>query len=150
MSFFHILSDFLFSAIATGAFGVVFNIPRREIICTSILGAVGWTIYIVLFKDFGMETAGVFIGAIIVALFSRILSYRRLIPSTIYLIPAIIPLVPGTEMYYIAEGLLKNDMYYTFTHTVRALKFAGVIAIAILLIYSMRDKYFYLFRKKNL
>lgn len=149
MSLFHFIKDFIFSAISAAAFAVLFNAPRKEILYTAVSGAVGWLIYVAFFRILAMETTGVFIGAVAVALISRILSYIRLTPSTIYLAPALIPLVPGTEMYYIAEGLLKNDMYYTFYHSVRALKFAGVIALAILIIYSMPDRYFYMFRRKN-
>ncbi|MCI1930904.1 MAG: threonine/serine exporter family protein [Clostridia bacterium] len=149
MSPLFILKDFIFSAVSAGAFAILFNIPRKEIVHTSVSGAVGWLIYIAFFKILQMETIGVFVGAVSVAFISRVLSYKRLIPSTIYLTPALIPLVPGTEMYYIADGLLRNDMYYTFLHTVRAIKFAGAIALAILILYSVPDRYFNMFRKKN-
>jgi len=149
MTFFHFVRDFILSAIASAAFAVLFNAPRREIIYTAFAGGIGWILYIGFFRVFEMEMFGAFIGSVIVAYISRVLSYRRLVPSTIYLAPALIPLVPGTEMYYIADGLLRNDMYYTFAHTVRAIKFAGAIAIAILIVYSIPSRYFYMFKKRN-
>ena len=41
----------LFSYIATTAFAVLFNAPRRTLIPAGLIGAVGWTVYL-LMRDY--------------------------------------------------------------------------------------------------
>ena len=49
----HYFAHFVVTVIATIAFGITFQVPRRHYLAAGITGAVGWMVYI-----FGVELLG--------------------------------------------------------------------------------------------
>ena len=99
----------VFSLIASSAFAVIFHAPKKEIIPAGICGSVGWIVY-VIFIHFNISTVwSSFFAAIVLAWISRIFSYLRKNPVTIYLITGIFPLVPGLGIYRTGYSLFMNE-----------------------------------------
>ncbi|EOI6007045.1 threonine/serine exporter family protein, partial [Enterococcus hirae] len=87
--------QFSFSFLATAAFAIITNVPRRALICCGLSGAFGWMIYWVC-VDLGDTPAfGSLLGSLGVAFISDLFSKRLKMPVTIFNIPGIVPLVPG-------------------------------------------------------
>lgn len=117
--------------IAVVALSIIFSIPKKFLIYSGIVGAVGWFIYLLFLRLKFQETTSVFIATLVVALISH--SFARIFkaPVTVFLIAGILPMVPGVGMYRIAYSMLSEDSgmtAYYFNHT---LQIAGLIAIAI-------------------
>ena len=139
----NIFTDFIFSGMASVAFAILFNAPRRKIIYCAICGGFAWIIYMGLFKITDVESLGVFISSLFVAAFSRVCAHRFNMPFTLFFVPSIIPLVPGSQMYNIMKGILQNDMYYAFSQTVKAIKFAGMIMAAFMIVFLLPPYMFF-------
>ena len=45
MMMWNLFIQFLFSFLATAAFAIITNVPRRSLICCGLSGAFGWMIY---------------------------------------------------------------------------------------------------------
>lgn len=117
--------------IAVVALSIIFSIPKKFLVYSGIVGAVGWFIYLLFLRLKFQETTSVFIATLVVALISH--SFARIFkaPVTVFLIAGILPMVPGVGMYRIAYSMLSEDSAmtaYYFNHT---LQIAGLIAIAI-------------------
>ena len=124
-------------------FSITFNIPKRELIYCGFTGALGWFIYCVSVYMFDLSNIiGTFLAAIFLTYACRILSNVRQAPSTIYLIPGILPLVPGSHMYYTMYGILNGDMIYSYNEAVLTAKLAGVIAVGIIIVLSLPYSFF--------
>ncbi|HCT65633.1 MAG TPA: threonine/serine exporter [Lachnospiraceae bacterium] len=146
---FNLVFDFLLSFMASCAFAIMYNAPRKELIPCAITGALGWVVcFFVMNKTTDIVTS-TFFGALTVAACSRILSYTRLAPSTLFLIPGIIPLVPGTQLYNTMKGVIANNLYYTYQEAVKAFKLAGVIAVGIIIVFSLPYGTFAIFDPKE-
>lgn len=127
----------LLAFIACIFFAIIFNAPRKELVYCGITGSFGWFFYTYINTLSNNVVLATFVGAIAVTAASRLLSHVRRAPSTLFLIPGILPLVPGAGIYYTMYGVLNGDMLYSYTKGVETLKIAGVISIGIILILSL-------------
>lgn len=92
---------------ATTGFSVVFNIQLEDIIFAAIGGVIVRLVYI-LFKFLLPDYPFVFtmVAAFFAALYSEILANVRKEPSTLYLYPSIVPLIPGDLFCFVAFGIV--------------------------------------------
>lgn len=132
-----LFTQFVCALAACVAFAIMFNAPRKELFFCGMTGALGWVIY----KAIDVNTIGsvwsTFFAAIVVTASARYLSHFRRAPSTLYLIPGIIPLVPGAGMYHTMYGVLNSDMVYSYSQGVTTMKLAGVIAVGSIIVLSL-------------
>ncbi len=85
-----------------GAFGfsLLFGIRRQHLLLSSLGGMLAWGIYL------GINSArqSVFLSALAASIFAvgyaELLARARKCPATLFVVPAIIPLVPGSSLYY--------------------------------------------------
>lgn len=136
------------SFVGTMGFSIIFNVPRKELLLCGIAGAAGWGIFWTMLNvspDF--EVAGIFFGAIAVTCISRVLSYTRKMPVTVYMIPGIIPLVPGARIYYTMFHAVMGENTMAMIMGIETLRNAGVIAVGLLITLSLPSKMF-IIRKK--
>ena len=129
--------NFVLSFLDTMGFAVIYNAPKRELINCGIAGALGWVVYFYIMGETTNSTLSVFGGSIVVSACSRVLSYTRRAPSTLFLIPGIIPLVPGYPMYNTMLAMIEQDLYHSYLEGVGTLQMAGAIAIGIVFIFSL-------------
>ena len=120
---------------------VIFGVPKKYLVYSSLTGAAGWCVYLVLgWKEF----LAMFGATILVALMSNIFARVLKSPVSIYLIPGILPLVPGLGMYRTVYYIMQEENAmagYWFTNT---MQIAGMIALAIFFV----DTLFRTVRKK--
>ena len=89
----------LYSTIATVGFSVFFNVPKFALIPAGLTGGIGWSIYYCLINATNNDILSNFLAAALVALISEILARKLKYPAILFVIPGIIPLVPGLGMY---------------------------------------------------
>lgn len=145
----NLITDFIFAAVSSLSFAILFNAPRNKILHCAFGGGMAWVIYIAIFNHTHIESLGVFAGALFVAAFSRVCSHMFDMPFTLFFVPSIIPLVPGSQMYNIMRGILENRMYYAFLQMVKALKFAGIIMAAFIIVYLLPPQVFFFRHNRN-
>lgn len=110
---------------------VILSVPRKFLFYSSAVGAIGWFVYLLMLKAGAVETMGIFVATLAVALISH--SFARIFkaPVTVFLIPAILPTVPGVGMYRIVYYMIIGDRNMTGFYFSQTLQIAGMIAIAI-------------------
>ncbi|MDE5978234.1 MAG: threonine/serine exporter family protein [Turicibacter sp.] len=131
-----ILLSCLYSFLATIGFCIIFNIRGKMVFFASLGGALGWLAF-ELATIFGGDLVQFFISTVIIALYSEIMARIHKVPITVYLVAALIPLVPGSGIYYTMDHLINGDIdsfLTTFTHTIAI---AGCLAFGILLVSSI-------------
>lgn len=97
--------------LASTGFSIVFNIQIKDLLFAALGGVIVRTIQ-VLFQFVFPSYAFVYtiMAAFFAALYSEILAIVRKEPSTLYLYPSIIPLIPGDLFYYVGLGLIWGNM----------------------------------------
>ena len=145
----NIFTDFIFAAISSFGFAILFNAPRKKIHLCAINGGIGWVIYILFSNTLDNLYIGIFLGSIFVSAFSRILSHRHDMPYSLFFVPAIMPLVPGANMLNTMTGILEGDMFYAYDQAVTAILLAGIIMGAFIFIYMLPPKFFLFKQNKS-
>ncbi|MCR5490906.1 MAG: threonine/serine exporter family protein [Bacilli bacterium] len=110
-------SDFLgylelvvLSFLASFGFGMVFRIKPRDLIFAALGGALIRIVYILMMlavPEYRIVYSS--IAAFSAALYAEILGHIRKEPSTLYLYPSIVPLIPGDLFYYFGLGIIWNN-----------------------------------------
>lgn len=131
----------LFSFFGTIAFSVLYQVPRKYYISCGMTGAAGWMIYKVMVSGCTPAIAS-FFAVLVVVLMSRMLTVRMKCPITIFLVPGIIPLVPGAGIYFTAYYLVTNQLYLAAEKGIESVKVAFAIVLAIVFIVSIPREVF--------
>ncbi|WP_438767697.1 threonine/serine exporter family protein [Enterococcus sp. AZ129] len=130
-----VLVQFVFSFLASAAFAIIINVPRRSLVACGLTGSVSWMLYWVIVEVFsGNAALGSLIGAVgavgvaaVSYLFSKILK----MPVTIFNIPGIVPLVPGGLAYQAVRNIVIGNYEKGAYFTVQAVMIAGAIALGL-------------------
>ncbi|WP_415843472.1 threonine/serine exporter family protein [Staphylococcus gallinarum] len=146
------LLQFVISYLATILFSIIFNAPRRLLLACGFVGAMGWFIYkLTVDLDLGKVMAS-FLGSFILALMSHVMSRRYKRPVIIFIVPGIIPLVPGGLAYEATRFLVSNQYTHAVNTFLEVTLISGAIAFGILcaeIIYYLYTRIKQYFGKMN-
>lgn len=130
-SIFLFLVKLLGAFMAGAALGVAFQIPARHFVNAGFTAAIGWAVYL-FFSDMGGNLVWVnYAATICVAFTAQILARKKRVPATVFLIPGIIPLVPGGGMYLIVWSMLYDTPAMVSHYFYETLQMAGAIAMGV-------------------
>ena len=103
-----IITDAFWSALAAMGFALLFNVPRRALIYCMIAGAIGHAIRSLLMSQFALSIElSTLVGATAVGFFAKWCAYRLRMPSMIFAVSAVIPMIPGVFAYQTMIGILQ-------------------------------------------
>ena len=123
--------QFVVAMFGTLSFAILFHAPRKEYLWCSVTGGLGWVVYLFLVQAHASVAIATLCATFILTILSRVLSYRREKPVTVFLIPGIFPLVPGAGIYYTAYYFISNLKGQFFSKAVETTLIAGSIALGI-------------------
>ena len=132
MGDYNVFIHFIAGFITTFAFAIFFNAPKKSLFSCSMIGALGWTVYILshMVTDIVLSTL---FGAICVGLLSTNASKRLFMPATTFIYTGIIPLVPGYGMYHAMQHIVTKQYNIAAKIGIDTVLQAGAIAMGILI-----------------
>lgn len=83
---------------------------------------------------------GFFLGTLVIALLGELLAKLIKMPATIFIFPAVIPMVPGLGLYQTMLAFVQNDIPSALNIGVDTLVNIGAMAIAMTLISIIAPK----------
>ena len=131
-----ILNSF-YAFLSSLGFGILFNIRGKNLFIASIGGGVGWFTYLLSSKLQPSIVFSLFLASLVVSIYSEIMARIYKNPVTIFIICAIIPLVPGGGMYFATLEAVKGNFNIALSKGSETLFSAGAIAIAIVFVSSI-------------
>lgn len=140
------------AAIGSLGFSIYFRVREKNVVAAMAGGAIGWLIYLIFFHFTADLFVSNFVASFVVFVWAEIMARILKAPSNTYLIPGIIPLIPGGSLYYTMKGVVdgnqslfaengKNTVFVTFGMA------AGMVVAAVVVHYII--KAFELKRKKD-
>ena len=131
----HYLEAFVFAFLATVAFGILFQGPKRILWRSGLIGGLGWVVFIGMKELFSIHSFSAnFLATVLIALVSEIFARIWKEPVTVFEIPAIIPLVPGFGMYKGMTLILQDYVSYGSEVLLGAALDACAIALGIMMV----------------
>lgn len=127
---------FIFSFICTIGFSIFLSAPKRSLPYAGLIGAIGWVLYVYLFKLTDNPILSNFVPATIVGILSEVSARYLKQPAIVFIIPGIIPLVPGLGMYNTMLYLVQENYELATSTGVTALLVGGAISLGVLIVTS--------------
>ena len=118
--------------IATLGFGILFNVRDKNLFFASLGGALGWLAYLISMNINGSVMLSTFIASLVISIYAEIFSRVLKNPVTLFLICALIPLAPGSGMYYTILAAVQGDIMQSLNKGIATLSVAGLIALWII------------------
>lgn len=132
----NILLAFFLAFVATAGFTLIFNIPFRHIFFSAFTGGAGWAMFQFIQSTGQAPVIACFAAACLVATLGETFARMRKEASLIFIIPGILPLVPGIGLYRTMLSLLQDNLSQTAEVATETFMLTGSIAVGILLISS--------------
>ncbi|KAB2333460.1 threonine/serine exporter family protein [Cytobacillus gottheilii] len=125
------LTHLVTSFIASAAFGILFNAPKKSLLQCGFVGMVGWMIYIILVDRYFDAVVSSLIAAFSIAVLSQMFARYYRTPIIIFSVSGIIPLVPGGLAYDAMRNFVENDYNTAIQLAAKAFMISGSIAVGL-------------------
>lgn len=124
---------FIFSFLTAFCFAFVYDSPKRLFIPAGLCGGCGYIIYHVATVILNVDSIyASLLGSFTLGILSHIMARVMKSPVIIFMVPGIIPLVPGSIFFKAAQKLLTLDFNEANVIFIRATLIAGAIAVGLL------------------
>lgn len=134
----HAVIQTLAAGFGSAAFSVLFNIKGKKLFLIGAGGALSWILYLTFQAlSGGSALLGLFFSTITVALLAEISARIIKTPVITLLVPMLIPLIPGGDLYRSMTFLVGNDMASFAASSKFTASEAGSIAMGLLLVTTL-------------
>lgn len=101
------VSKLIFGGITSLGFALIFNTSKRALWTVFLLGAVGYFIKYLLFQELGVNLIlSIFVASSFVGISGMYFAHRTHTPPIIFMIPAVINMIPGLISYKFMMGMI--------------------------------------------
>lgn len=115
------------SFVGSAAFAVVFKVNKRHVIFGAINGLLTYFVYYMVFYFLESAFVAALISTAFAAVFAELMARSRRAPANVFLIPGVIPTVPGSNLYFFMRNMLEANI----TEAVTQLGIALGVALGI-------------------
>lgn len=124
--------------LASAAFGILYNLQSQPLILVAGLnGALGTAVYQAVLNTGGAEPAASFFGAVAFTLFAWVAARITRRPMVTFTAPALIPLVPGGDVYRMMLAFLGGNIPEGWSWGLEALAVTGMLVLGMMVVSSV-------------
>ena len=129
-------------ALGSLGFGMVFRLRARYLVPAVLGGLLNWGTYLLAYSLTGALFLSCLLAAAVAAVYAEILAQRLRAPATLFLVPALIPSIPGSCLYYTMQAAVVGDFAAASQNGVLTLQWAlgiaGGISIVVVILTVIR------------
>ncbi|MBR5247776.1 MAG: threonine/serine exporter family protein [Lachnospiraceae bacterium] len=115
-------------------FATLFHVRINKLWACALGGGLSWVVYLVVLNRTDDKAFGLLASTLTVGFLAEILARVLKTPVTILLVPMLIPLIPGGDLYYTTSYLVR-DMAEEFAESLNlVIREAGAIAFGIIMV----------------
>lgn len=130
------LIQIITGCLGAAGFAVLYNIRGKRF----VFAALGGLLAVVFYHVFGLivenEILNYFICAALVSFYAEIMARVLKTPTTTFIITSLIPLIPGSSLYYTMTNAFSGDMGSFIDKGLYTLGLAGALAAGIIVVVS--------------
>lgn len=121
------------SFIASAAFSILFNAPKKSLIQCGLVGMISWLVYYTLILNHVDSVFSTLAATSIVGIVSQLFAKLYKMPVIIFSVSGIIPLVPGGLAYDAMRRFVENDYNTAVQLAAQAFLISGSVAVGLVL-----------------
>ena len=130
------IRELIIIVVGTTAFCLLFHLPKRHLPLALFGTALCWGLYRLLYARIDNLLCAVLVVSMFSAAYAELVAKHVRAPATLFLIPTLIPLVPGNSVYLMMLGLVRGDreameLYGTLTAQWAVGLAAGISLVAV-------------------
>lgn len=129
----------IYCFMSTWFFALIMNSPKKVLPFSSGIAAIGYVVYL-LCSNVGQLMIGFFLGTLVIAFFGEICARLIKMPATIFIFPAVMPIVPGLGLYQTMFAFVQNDIPGALEIGVQTILNIGAMSIAMALMSLIATK----------
>ena len=130
------LSQIIFAALGAIAFSVLFNAKGKKILASAVGAAITVVVYNAALKVTDDKVISLFFATLAAAVFAEIMARIIKAPVIVFLVPILVPLFPGGDLYYTTINFVQGNTAQFGYYAKLVLSDAGVIGFGVIMITS--------------
>ncbi len=135
----------IYAFIGSFGFALLFNIRLIRLLPVAIGGMLTWGVYLITNHLMQNIFFAVFLASAFAALYSEVLARILKAPTTVFTIPALIPLIPGSSLFYTMQNAVSSAWDSVLHYALETIIFIGGITLGL----SVVSALFKMFTKKK-
>lgn len=128
------ITQIVSAGVGVACFAALYNVRGKKLIFTTLGGILSWSMFLILNGVIGDEAICYFAVSGSITVYSEILARCLKTPTSIFIIPSLIPLIPGSSLYYTIASAFEGTMNIFSDRLVHTLKLAAALALGIILV----------------
>ena len=118
-------------------FSILFHIRGKKLLMASLGGLMSWTVFLLLAPLLPSEATRYFFASAAVTIYAEVFARVMKTPTTTFLVPSLIPLIPGGSLYYTMNYAL-NEQWTAFAgKAIYTLELALALALGIIAVTTL-------------
>ncbi len=126
-----VVIQLLAAFMGAGSFAILFQLKRKYLFVAALGGALEWGVYLLMMRALHAVFPASFLASAFTALYAELLARWQRAPVTIFFISGIIPLVPGSSLYYTMSAIVRGDSEAASHYSSLTIQYAFAIAAGI-------------------
>ena len=127
----------LMGGLGTLGFNILFHIRGKKLVLATLGGVISWTVFLLFEPLLPSETFRYFLAAATITVYGEVLARLMKTPTTTFLVPSIIPLIPGSALYYTMNFALNKQWEQFLQQAFYTLKLAIALAVGIIAVTTL-------------
>jgi uncharacterized membrane protein YjjB (DUF3815 family) len=127
------------ACIGSLGFALLFGMQKKYLAASSLGGMITWGIYMAMNAWLDMSFLACLAASSFAIVYSEVLARIYKTPATMFIMPSVVPLVPGGPLYYAMSEAVRGNMQQAGAYGRETLLFALAIASGICLVTAVRD-----------
>lgn len=134
------LIQILMAGLGTAGFAIYFHIRLRNLPAAVIGGVIGWVVYLLAEHLTNSILLSSLFAAFIVCIWSEIMARVIKAPVNVFMIPGLIPIIPGSGLYQTMRAMVNKDSAAlsdrgTYTGLTLIGLAVGIVAASVIFVY---------------
>lgn len=114
-------------------FAILFNIKGKRLILAGLGSLISWSLFLLLNLYIKNEPICYFIVALLLSFYAEIMARVIKTPTTTFIMTSLIPLIPGSSLYYTMRYLIEGGGEIFISTAVKTLSLAIALALGIIM-----------------
>lgn len=103
------LIQIIMAALGALGYAILFNVHPNKFLPAALGGALTWVVYLLIASVSDSIFLCNMIAAAFATIYSEAFARRMKAPATCFLMPSVIPLIPGSGLYYTMTAIINNN-----------------------------------------
>ena len=125
-------------------FALLFQIEKKHLLWASFGGLFSWAFYLLASRMISHTFYAVAEASMFAAVYSENVARFRKAPAILFNVPSVVPLIPGSLLYYAMDALVKGQWRIAFSYSSQTLQWMFGISVGnaiVLAFYKLIKKF---------